>query len=99
MKYFFCKLNPPRPDFAQTMTAEEAGLMEQHAVYWRGLMERGLVAVLGLVGDPKGAYGIAVLTLDDDGDPHALTADDPVIKAQAGLWYDIFPMPRAVARP
>lgn len=99
MKYFFCKLIPPRSDFALTMTSEEATLMREHAAYWHGLMDRGFVAAFGLVGDPKGSYGIGVLTLDDTGDPRALTSADPTMKADAGFSYEIYPMPSAVTRP
>ncbi len=99
MKYFFCKLIPPRPDFAQTMTAEEGKLMREHAAYWKGMMDQGLVAAFGLVADPRGAYGVGILTLDDDGNVQALTSNDPTIKANAGFLYEIYPMPRAVVRP
>jgi len=99
MKYFFCRLNPPRQDFVQTMTAEEGALMQEHAMYWRGMMDRGLVAVFGLVADPAGAYGVGILTLDDDGDARALTSGDPTIRANRGFRYDIHPMPRAVVKP
>ncbi len=99
MKYFFCKLIPPRLDFVQTITPAEAQLMQEHGAYWKSMMDRGLVAAFGLVGDPKGAYGVGILTLDDDGDAQALTADDPTIRARAGFSYEIYPMPRAVTRP
>jgi hypothetical protein len=99
MKYFFCKLIPPRRDFVQTITPAEGQLMQEHGAYWKGMMDRGLVAAFGLVGDPKGAYGVGILTLDDDGDAQALTADDPTIRANAGFSYEIYPMPRAVTRP
>ncbi len=99
MKYFFCRLNPPRPDFVQTITPAEGQLMQEHGAYWKQMMDRGLVAAFGLVGDPKGPYGIGILTLEDDGDPQALTSEDPTIKARVGFSYDIYPMPRAVTIP
>ncbi len=99
MKYFFCKLIPPRPDFPQTMTTEEGRLMQEHSAYWKGMMDQELVAVFGLVADPKGAYGVGILTLNDNGNAQALTSNDPTIKANAGFAYEIYPMPRAVVRP
>ena len=39
MPFFFCRLNPPRPDFAKTMTDTERALMGQHAAYLKA--ERG----------------------------------------------------------
>lgn len=99
MKYFFCKLNPPRRNFVETITAEEGMLMQQHGAYWAEMMQRGLVAAFGLVADPNGAFGVGILTLADEGDPAALTSNDPTIKANKGFRYDIHPMPRAVVRP
>ena len=37
MKYFFCKLTPPRPTFAADMTDAERQLMHQHVAYWSDL--------------------------------------------------------------
>ena len=99
MKYFFCKLLPPRSDFVQTMTADEGLLMQEHAAYWKRVMDRGLTAAFGLVADPAGAFGVGILTLPDDGDARALTLGDPTIKANVGFSYQIYPMPRAVTRP
>ena len=99
MAYFFLKLVPPRPTFALDLTEAEAKLMQQHAVYWRGLLEIRVAIGYVLVGDPRGAYGIGVVELDDKTDPHTLAAGDPTIKANAGFRYEIFPMPRAVTRP
>jgi hypothetical protein len=42
-KYFALKLNPSRPDFAQTMTDEEKSIMQQHAAYWKNYMDQGKV--------------------------------------------------------
>jgi hypothetical protein len=98
MKTYFLKLLPPRPTFAQDMTAAEAKLMQAHGAYWSGLMAQGIAVVFGVVGDPQVPYGVGIVELPDDADPGALTRDDPVIKADAGLSYEILPMPRAVAR-
>jgi hypothetical protein len=35
-RYFFIKLNPPRPSFAFDMTDEERAVMCEHAVCLRG---------------------------------------------------------------
>jgi uncharacterized protein YciI len=99
MKYYFSKLLPPRPDFAQTMTPVEMAQMQQHAAYWRTLMDRGFVAAFGPVAGPAGSFGIGILELPDEIDPQALLADDPVIKAGTGFRVEILPMPRAVVRP
>ena len=41
MKYFFMKLNPPRPTFTQDMSPEERGIMQRHVAYWTDKMEKG----------------------------------------------------------
>ena len=98
MKTYFLKLLPPRPTFAQDMTPAEARLMHEHGIYWAGLMKQRIAVVFGVVGDPQVPYGVGIVELPDDADPRALTVDDPVIKASAGLAYEVYPMPRAVAR-
>jgi hypothetical protein len=99
MTHYFFRLIPPRPTFAQDLTETEAQLMQAHAVYWRGLLERGQAVAFGLVADPQMAYGVAVVELDDDADPHAIAAKDPTILADAGFSMEVFLMPRAVVRP
>src|SRR5581483_8090481 len=49
MNYYLLKLLPPRPTFVQDMTPAEAKLMQEHGVYWRGLMARGYATAFGLV--------------------------------------------------
>ena len=98
MKYFLYKLIPPRPTFAQDMTDAEAKLMQQHAAYWKSLMDRGLVIVFGPVADPKGVYGVAVLELEEEADANALGMNDPTMKADVGFHFELYPMDRAVLR-
>ncbi len=98
MNYFLYKLNPPRLSFPADMTPAERTLMQEHAVYWRGLMQNGWVIAFGPVADPKGAYGIAIIRLQDAADVYSLGADDPVIKANAGFSFEVHPMP-SVALP
>ena len=40
-KIFHCRLIPPRPDFAFTMTEEERELMGRHADYLRDRLAEG----------------------------------------------------------
>lgn len=96
MKYYVFKLIPPRPTFPGDITPAEAGLMQEHARYWRGLMDEGLVAVFGPVADPKGTYGIAVLQLPDNADAYVLGENDPAIRANAGFSFAVHSMPGAV---
>jgi hypothetical protein len=93
LKYVFMKLVPPRADFMQTMTPDELDLMRQHQSYWAGFAEKGWAVAYGPVADPAGGYGAGFWSLPDDQDPQALAAGDPVIRAERGFRYDIFPMP------
>lgn len=98
MKYFYCKLNSPRPDFAQTMTPAEQLLMREHAGYLAGFAAKGWAVVFGPVADPKGFFGVGIWELPDDADIQAICDGDPTIKSGLGFAYEIFPMPRAVVR-
>jgi len=94
VKAFFCKLIPPRPTFAHDMSEADAKLMQEHAVYWRGGMEKGQVVTFGLVADPKGAYGIGIVEVETDADVQALTMNDPTIRANLGFTFEVYSMSR-----
>ncbi|HEX5461781.1 MAG TPA: YciI family protein [Steroidobacteraceae bacterium] len=95
MRYFFFKLNPPRPNFASERTPEELVLMQEHVEYWSGLLAKGIAVAFGPVREPTCVYGVCIVRLDDGMDPHLLAADDPTIKANIGFRFDIYPMPNA----
>ncbi len=97
MHTFFCRLLPPRVTFAQDMTGAEAALMQQHAVYWDGLLERRRAITFGLVADPAGAHGIAVVEVEHADEVRTLTEHDPTIVAGRGFRWEIFPMPFGAA--
>ena len=48
-RYFFLKLVPRRPTFAQDMTAAERAIMMQHVAYWKKFLDEGKVLVYGPV--------------------------------------------------
>jgi uncharacterized protein len=96
MKYFFCKLTPPRPTFMIDMTDGERQLMGQHVAYWSELARAGTAIVFGPVADPQGGYGVAVIQASDEATVRELSTHDPVIKAGAGFSYAIHPMPQVV---
>jgi uncharacterized protein YciI len=80
-KQFFLKLIPPRPTFAQDMSDEERKIMQEHIAYWNVLMEKGIVVVFGPVFDPKGAYGMGVLEVEDEQIVRDIEVNDPSVKA------------------
>ena len=95
-KQFLYKLIPPRPTFVQDMTEAERKAIGEHAIYWKGLTDRGIAIVFGLVLDPKGPWGVAIVEIADESDARALGVNDPAVRA--GLTFDVYPMPGAVVR-
>ena len=98
MRYFFCKLTPPRPTFMADMTDGERQLMRQHVAYWSDLAANGSVIVFGPVADPQGGYGVAVVEAPDEATVREWSTHDPVMKAGAGFSYAIHAMPQVVLR-
>jgi uncharacterized protein YciI len=98
MPFFFCRLNPPRADFAQTMTDAERALMGQHAAYLTALQEKRKVVLFGPVGDPRGIWGLGILECVDEAEAQGITANDPTVKSKLGFGYDVFPILRANLR-
>ena len=98
MKYYFYKLIAPRATFSRDMTGAEGELMQKHVLYWKNLMDKGLVVAFGPVADPIQSYGIGILEVEDDVDVPALGLDDPAIKADAGFKFEVHPMPGLILR-
>lgn len=94
--YFLFRLIPPRPNFLYDMSAEEETLMGVHGVYWRGNLAAGKIIAFGPVADPKGSWGMGMLRVGEPGEAGNLTENDPVMLADKGFRYEVFPMPRAV---
>lgn len=95
-KHFVFKLIPPRPTFAQDMTEEETNIMKHHVVYWTDMADRGIALIFGPVLDPKGAYGLGIIEVENEDEVHTLAADDPAVKSGLGRM-EIYPM-QAVLR-
>src|SRR5579863_1436072 len=98
MSYFFGRLLPPRPTFAQDITEEELKLMQTHGAYMGGLAEKGTAVLFGPVLEGKGGWGLVVFEAESESEVRALIAKDPVILSNRGFRYEIFPMLRAVLR-
>jgi uncharacterized protein YciI len=88
-KYFVLKLNPSRPDFAQTMTQDEREIMLQHVDYWKKYMQEGIMLVFGPVLDPNGVYGLGIIAVDDEGQVSDLIANDPASKINRYEYHPI----------
>jgi uncharacterized protein YndB with AHSA1/START domain len=95
-RYFLCRLLPPRPSFAQDMSAEEAEIMQRHAAYWGGLLRGNTAVVFGPVADPKGAWGVGIVRATDEAAVNSLRDADPAILSGRGFRYEVLPMLQAV---
>jgi hypothetical protein len=98
-KCFLLRLLPPRPSFAHDMSEAERKVMGEHAIYWRKLLADGYAVAFGPVADPNGAWGAAVVELDDPDRIAGFTANDPAILSERGFRYEVLPMLSAVTRP
>ena len=88
-KNFFLKLNPPRQSFMIDMSDEERGIMIKHVAYWAPYVDDGTVIVLGPVMDPKGGYGIAVVSVESEEELNQIIDSDP---ANGLNSYEVHPM-------
>ncbi|MBZ9763290.1 SRPBCC domain-containing protein [Mesorhizobium sp. CA8] len=92
LSVFHCRLIPPRPDFAFTLTEEERALMAAHADYLRGKLNEGAVILFGPVADPAGPWGLGIVRARDEAEVKALTDADPTVRSGRGFRYEILPM-------
>jgi uncharacterized protein YciI len=97
MSHYLYKLTPPRPTFADDMTATETSAMEEHFAYWQQLVEGGSVVAYGPVADPAGTYGIAIIQADDEQHVQTIGRSDPAVIHGAGT-FEVFAMPATVLR-
>jgi uncharacterized protein YciI len=88
-KYFMLRLNPPRVTFGQDMTMDEQAVMQKHIAYWTKLMNNGYAIVFGPVIDPKGVYGLAVITAESVEQVEVFIKNDP---ANGLNQYEYCPM-------
>jgi uncharacterized protein YndB with AHSA1/START domain len=95
-RYFLCRLHGPRPTFPQDMTPEEAEIMQRHAAYCRELLGQGLAVVFGPVADPKGVWGLAILSVTSEAELQAVLARDPTVQSQRGFRFESIAMLSAI---
>lgn len=97
-QHFLYKLLPPRPDFAVTMTPEEAAVMADHGRYWEGLLAAGTAVAFGPVAEPTGAWGLGLLEVDDPAEAEQVRDGDPAVRS-GRLTAEIHPLIAATVRP
>jgi uncharacterized protein YciI len=96
-QHFYFKLIPPRPTFGADMTAEERALMQQHLTYTREAFDAGKILLYGPVMASGGAFGIAVLEMNDAADVQKFGEADPSIRAGMNT-FEFCPMRVGAAR-
>jgi uncharacterized protein YciI len=94
--HFLCRLIAPRPTFPADMTKAEAEVMQKHAAYWRELLAQGKAIAFGPVADPKGAWGLGIVTVRDEAELRELQRADPAL--QLGMRYEHLPMLAVVSK-
>ena len=92
--YFLCRLIPPRPSFAMDMAPAESKAMGEHVAYWTDLLAKGKAIAFGPVMDPKGPWGVGIVSVRDAAELRELQENDPAVRARIGLTYEAFEMPR-----
>lgn len=95
--YFFFKLIPPRPSFAQDATPEELALMKRHAGYCEEQFRAGKVLLYGPVLAAGGAFGIGILEVENEAEARIFGEGDPSVIAGLNR-FEVCPMRVANAR-
>jgi uncharacterized protein YndB with AHSA1/START domain len=62
-RFYLLRLIPPRPTFAQDMSADERAMMAEHAAYWKGKLSDGVVLAFGQSPIRRGPGGSASCVL------------------------------------
>jgi hypothetical protein len=60
------------------------------------LLSKGNVIAFGRVMDPKGPWGVGIVSVRDQAELCELQGNDPAMRAQIGLTYEAYEMPRLV---
>ena len=92
MAFYFMKLVPPRAAFPHDASEQELEAMGRHADYIRGLIEAGKIVCAGPVMDPEASWGAAIAQVDTLDDALELGRNDPVVRADLGFRWDVWPM-------
>jgi uncharacterized protein len=90
-QHYFFKLIPPRATFPHDITEEESRLMHDHSCYFEEQFAAGRLILYGLVMAKAGAFGLAVLEVDDAEEARRFGESDPSVKAGLNR-FEIHPM-------
>ncbi len=96
-QHYFFKLTSPRPTFPQDITNEERRLMDEHGRYFQDQFAGGNILLFGPVVATRGAFGLAVLEVDNEEAARKFGESDPSVRAGLNR-FEIHPMRVSAAR-
>ncbi|HEY1159049.1 MAG TPA: YciI family protein [Terracidiphilus sp.] len=96
-QHYYFKLIPPRPTFPHDITPEEAALMNLHSAYFVQNFDAGRLLLYGPVFAREGAFGLAILEVEDEAEARHFAENDPSVRAGLNR-FEIHPMHVAAAR-
>ena len=96
-EHYFFKLIPPLPTFPHDMTDEERLLMEEHGRYFQEQFAAGTILLFGPVMATGGAFGLAVLEVDNEAEARQFGEGDPSVRAGLNK-FELYPMRVSAAR-
>jgi uncharacterized protein len=79
------------------MTGEERRLMDEHSRYFQEHFSAGRLLIYGPVMAASGAFGLAVLAVDNEAEARQFGEGDPSVKAGLNR-FEISPMRVSAAR-
>ena len=90
-QHYFFKLIPPRTTFPYDITEAEKLLMARHALYCQEHFAAHRVLVYGPVMAATGAFGLAVLEVDNEAEAREFGENDPSVREGLNR-FEIYPM-------
>ena len=80
---YLLRIEPVRSGFTlQNMSEEELRIVTEHAQYLKSLLDQGKLRLAGQAFDPKGLWGIVIVSATDSESALALLNGDPGVKAK-----------------
>ena len=88
-QYYFFKLIPPRETFPYDITEGETRLMEEHSRYFDAEFAAGRLLIYGPVMATGGAFGLAVLEVENEAEARRFGESDPSVKGGFNRFRNI----------
>ena len=96
-QHYFFKLIPPRSTFPYDITEAERRLMDEHSRYFQQHFEAGRLLLYGPVMAASGAFGLAILEVENEAEARRFGEGDPSVLGGLNR-FEIHPMNVAGAR-